>query len=201
MSVLTRSFYSRNPEIVARELLGKRLVRELAGQRLSGMIIETEAYRGEKDSASHAYHGKTPRNAVMFGPAGFAYIYFIYGKHYMLNLVTGQEGEPSAVLVRALFPLEGLSLMKKLRGTTAKNLTPGPATICQAMGIDRGLNGWDVTLGQQLWCEEYLHIDEEAIQKGPRIGIPYARPNDRAANLRFWIESDLIFKDGHGKLR
>ncbi|MEQ8216386.1 MAG: DNA-3-methyladenine glycosylase, partial [Smithellaceae bacterium] len=107
MAILNRDFYERDTIEVARALLGKKLVRRINSTELSGMIIETEAYCGRQDSACHAHRGKTPRNAVMFGHAGHAYVYFTYGMHYMLNLVTEKEGNPCAVLIRAVLPLAG----------------------------------------------------------------------------------------------
>jgi DNA-3-methyladenine glycosylase len=129
---LGREFYARDTLTVARELLGQRLVRVMEdGQRLAGIIVETEAYIGEEDQACHASHGRTPRNAVMYGPAGFAYIYFIYGMYYCLNVVTEQEGFPAAVLIRAIEPTEGIPRMQAYRqGRPLHELTNGPGKLC-----------------------------------------------------------------------
>jgi DNA-3-methyladenine glycosylase len=144
---LGRAFYSRKPTIVARELIGKKLVRHLDnGKTLSGIIVETEAYGGARDPASHAYVGKTKRNEVMFGKAGVAYVYFTYGFHHCLNFVTGVDGKASAVLIRGVEPREGIETMMKLRRTTKlSEIASGPGKICQAFSIDSRLNGVDVT--------------------------------------------------------
>jgi DNA-3-methyladenine glycosylase len=190
LTVLQRDFYSRETQLVARELLGTRLVREDGRSRMSGMILETEAYLGTDDSASHAHRGPTPRNAVMFGPGGFAYVYLVYGMHYMLNLVTETEGCPGAVLIRALLPLEGESRMIARRKIQGKGLTNGPAKLCGAMDIDKSFYGWDLTQGRRLWVEPQHVVAPEDIWSGPRVGIAYASAADREASLRFWINSE-----------
>lgn len=147
--MLPRRFYARTPVTVARDLIGKTLVRRLSrNKRLGGVIVETEAYGGKKDPASHAYIGRTQRNSVMFGEAGHAYVYFTYGMHYCLNFVTGKPGGEGAgaVLIRAIEPVLGVELMDKLRNVSdPRNLTNGPAKLCQALSIDLSLNGCDVT--------------------------------------------------------
>lgn len=188
--VLNRKFYSRNTLNVARDLLGKKLIRQTPEFELSGMIIETEAYQGQKDSACHAHRGKTPRNAVMFGPPGCAYVYFTYGMHYLLNLVTEEEGNPCAVLIRAIAPLSGIAKMEANRKRRGKDLTNGPAKLCQALAIDKSLNGLDLTLGCQLWVAPNQDIPESKILAAPRIGINYAAPKDRDAQWRFLIKPD-----------
>ncbi len=188
-----RDFYARNTRIVARELLGKKLVRKYRGHVISGFVCETEAYLGASDSASHAFRGKTPRNAVMFGPAGVAYVYFVYGMHYLLNVVTEAEENPCAVLIRALVPFDGLKHMQRRRGRSGKDLTNGPAKLCQALVIDKALNGWDLTAGRKLWLEAQPSIPQRLIKKGPRIGIDYAKPADRRVALRFWVEEKYIY--------
>jgi DNA-3-methyladenine glycosylase len=192
MKILKKSFYTRDTLAVARELLGKKLVRKHNGRVLSGLICETEAYLGSTDSASHAFKGKTPRNAVMFGPAGVAYVYFVYGKHYMLNIVTGEKQNPQAILIRALIPLEGIQHMQRNRGGSCKDLTGGPAKLCQALTVNTTLNGWDLTGGKKLWVEARPLIAERYIKKGPRIGIDYAKAADRRAARRFWIDAMYI---------
>jgi len=186
MALLKQNFFRRPTTTVAQELLGIKLVREYNGSILSGTITETEAYLGAGDSACHAARGRTPRNSVMFGPAGVAYVYFVYGMHFMLNIVTEQEGTPCAVLIRGMKPLAGLAMMQTLRGKRGREVGNGPAKLCQAMAIDKSLNGWDVTRGRLLWLETHQKIMPDSITSGPRIGIAYAARKDREAPLRFW---------------
>jgi len=180
LEVLKREFYAENRVKVAEKLLGKLLVRELPEGTLIGKIVEVEAYGGRDDPASHAYKGKTPRNQVMFGKPGLAYIYFTYGMHYCLNVKAEREGVPGAVLIRALEPIEGIEIMKKNRGVEKiTELTSGPAKLTKAMRITTELNGWDLTLGKKLFickppCEEKLEI-----VAAPRIGI-------KAGTERLW---------------
>ena len=132
MSIIPHEFYDRPTLTVARELIGSRLVRMLDGQRLAGLITETEAYIGEKDLGCHAKAGRTARTAVMYGPPGHAYIYFTYGNHWMLNVVTQREGFPAAVLLRAIQPVEGEEVISRRRRGRD---TFGPGKLTQAMGI------------------------------------------------------------------
>jgi DNA-3-methyladenine glycosylase len=192
MNILKQCFYNRDTLSVARELLGKKLVRKYRGNILSGLICETEAYLGSRDSASHAFKGKTPRNAVMFDCAGVAYVYFVYGMHYLLNIVTEAQENPCAILIRAIVPLDGIQLMQRYRGRTARDLTDGPAKLCQALAIDKALNGWSLTIGEKLWVEDRPSLPQRLIKKGPRIGIDYARPTDRRAARRFWIDETYV---------
>jgi len=189
MNRLRQSFFQRDTVRVARDLLGTQLVRDVTGRLLRGMVVETEAYVGSGDSACHASKGKTPRNAVMFGPAGVSYVYFVYGMHFMLNVVTEKKGHPCAVLLRGLLPLEGEAEMVRRRGRGGRELANGPAKLCQAMGIDRSLNGMDVVRGQELWFEEYRSFSDDEVFCGPRVGIDYADPLDREAPWRFWLGS------------
>lgn len=204
--VLPQDFYAQPTLTVARELLGQRLVREWDGQRLSGLIVETEAYVGPDDSASHAYLNRNSGRAqVMFGPPGRTYVYFIYGMHFMLNIVTEAAGFPAAVLIRAIEPQEGVDLMRTNRAPSSQipasspphlfvppppRLTNGPAKLCQALRIDKKLNDWNVTLGQNLWLEDAPAPFADAIITGPRVGIDYAQPEDRAAPWRFWLRDN-----------
>ncbi len=192
MSIIGAEFFTCSTLTIARKLLGQHLVREIDGQRLSGLIVETEAYVGQNDSACHCSKGRTPRTEVMFGPPGQTYIYLVYGMYYMLNLVTEREGFPAAVLIRALEPLEGLEIMQvhRPRAAKASNLTNGPGKLCQALDIDTTLGHWDITLGQKLWLEPGDRLPEAAIATGPRIGIAYAQPKDRAAPWRFWVQNN-----------
>ncbi|HMR64666.1 MAG TPA: DNA-3-methyladenine glycosylase [Anaerolineae bacterium] len=193
MSILPQSFFSRPTLTVARDLLGQRLVRDLDGQRLSGIIVETEAYIGPDDTASHASRGRTARTAVMFGPAGQSYVYFVYGMHYMLNVVTEMVDFPAAVLIRALEPVEGMTAMEARRRSGRRVLKPeqltnGPAKLCQALGIDRGLNNISLTTGKELWIEPVALLPPELIRTGPRVGIDYANHADRLVPWRFWLK-------------
>jgi DNA-3-methyladenine glycosylase len=184
-SLLKRAFFNRDTLTVARELLGKRLVRYSRGQRLSGMIAETEAYLGADDSASHAFRGQTPRNAVMFGSAGIAYVYLVYGMHHMLNVTTEAPGTPGAVLLRAVEPLEGIDRMTELRGVSGRGLADGPGKLCRALAVDFSLRGMDLTLGERLWFETLRDVPANDIVRGPRVGIAYASEVDRQAPWRF----------------
>jgi DNA-3-methyladenine glycosylase len=190
--ILGRNFFGRPTLVVARQLLGKKLVREYDGCRLSGVVIETEAYLGPQDSASHAFRGLTARNAPMFGPPGIAYVYLIYGMHHMLNVSTETENVPGAVLLRSLFPTENRDRMAIPGGQPEQSATNGPAKLCRALFIDRQLNGRDLTRGDSLWFEAHLDIPEVKVKTGPRIGIAYARPRERQAPWRFRVSpSDL----------
>ncbi len=192
MSRLPREFFAQATLAVARDLLGVKLIRLLDGQRLGGVIVECEAYIGQDDTACHASQGRTARNGVMFGPPGYAYVYFTYGKHWMLNVVTEAEGFPAAVLVRALQPVEGVRTMQALREGKGKprserELTSGPARLTQALAIDKAFNGADLVTGEQLWLERGETFPDEAVGRGPRIGIKYAAEKDRMAPWRFWV--------------
>lgn len=173
MNILTADFYYREVTLVARDLLGKRLVRCIKGKRLSGFILETEAYRGEEDLACHARSGRTPRNAFMYGPAGHAYVYFTYGMHWCLNAVTGAEGFPAAVLIRSVWPVEGLQEIALRRGTFPRaQWCNGPAKLCQALAIDKEMNGTALFDGRDgLWVEEGIAIADSLVSTGPRVGI------------------------------
>jgi DNA-3-methyladenine glycosylase len=173
MSRLSRDFFARDTLAVARGLLGQRLVRMLDGKRLAGRVVEVEAYVGEEDQASHASCGRTRRNAPMYGPPGHAYVYFIYGMHHCLNFVTGREGYPAAVLIRALEPLEGIEEMRARRGDRPDvQLTSGPARLCQALEIDRRFDGADLCAPDALlFLEEDAPIPDRAVVTGPRVGV------------------------------
>jgi DNA-3-methyladenine glycosylase len=144
---LPREFYARDSREVAPALLGKLLVRD----GLIGRIVEVEAYAGERDPGSHAYRGRTARNATMFGPPGLLYVYFTYGMHWCANVVCGEEGVASAVLIRALHPIAGLDAMRSRRPAARRDtdLASGPAKLCQALGIERSLDGADLVTGDR----------------------------------------------------
>ncbi|MFP4056513.1 MAG: DNA-3-methyladenine glycosylase [Candidatus Brocadiia bacterium] len=174
--MVPRAFYHRPALEVARSLIGLTLVRREPHAVLAGRIVETEAYTGPDDQASHASRGRTARNAPMFGPPGHAYVYLVYGIHWCLNLVTGPEGLPAAVLLRAIEPREGIERMRARRPAARRDvqLTSGPARLCQAMGIDGSLDGADLCLADApLWVEE---CGEPAgpIVAAPRVGVDYA---------------------------
>lgn len=182
---LPRDFYSRPSLHVARALLGQRLVRRLEGQRLAGRIVEVEAYIGMDDPASHAHAGKTARNATMFGPPGYAYVYLIYGIHCCLNLVTEAEGFPAAILIRAVEPVEGIAIQQQLRAphNALRDLARGPGRLCQAFAIDRRLDGADLCTPQTaLWVEPDAAFADAEVLCGPRIGVT----GDEAARNAPW---------------
>lgn len=170
---LSRSFYEQSTIDVAKQLLGKFLVRRHPDGNTVGRIVETEAYVGPQDLACHASKGRTARTEVMFGPPGHAYVYFIYGFYNMLNLVTEAKDYPSAVLIRAVEPVSGVELMKSRRELDAlRSLASGPGKLCQAFAIDRSLNGADLC-GNVLFVEDHGEGVPKFIAT-PRIGVDYA---------------------------
>jgi len=199
---LPRAFYAAPTLEVARALIGATLVHETPRGLLSGTIVETEAYVAPGDEACHAYRGLTPRNRVMFGPPGHAYVYRSYGMHDMLNVVTEAEGIAAAVLIRAVEPREGVALMAENRGLDLEQAAPnllakGPGRLCRAMAIGRDLNGVDLTVGAGAGTNTLLYIlpragDLPPLVQTTRIGITrsvelpwryYARGN-RAVSVR-----------------
>jgi DNA-3-methyladenine glycosylase len=191
MSILQREFYNRPALEVARDLLGCRLVRLQNGQRMSGWITETEAYQGEDDLGCHASAGKTPRTAVMYGPPGHAYVYFTYGMHWLLNTVTGPEGIPAAVLIRAIQPEEGLDAMAENRPYKARRsgLTDGPAKLTQALAIDGDLNKIDLCIrAAGLWIEQGQNIPNKLVAKTARVGLNSIPEPWRSIPWRFVAE-------------
>jgi DNA-3-methyladenine glycosylase len=192
ISKLPREFYTRpNVVTVARELLGKLLVVPAPdGQRVSGRIVEVEAYRGPQDRAAHSYGGRrTKRTETMYGVGGTVYVFFVYGMYYQFNVVTNITDAPHAVLVRAVEPVEGIELMRQRRhGQPDHNLTNGPGKLCIALGIDRKLDATDL-LGDGVWLEDGPKIPRSQIATGPRIGIDYAA-EWRDKPWRFWIRGN-----------
>ncbi|MHB1908886.1 MAG: DNA-3-methyladenine glycosylase [Nitrososphaerales archaeon] len=172
--ILERKDYEKSSDLVAPFLIGKVLVKSLGKRKLKGVIVETEAYGGQNDPASHAFKGKTKRNEVMFGKAGYAYVYFTYGFHHCLNVVTGKEGKAEAVLIRALEPIERIDRMARSRGDVSKgNLTNGPGKICQAFAINSRQNGLDLTKrSSELYIEDWGI--SKSVQTSARIGITRA---------------------------
>jgi DNA-3-methyladenine glycosylase len=174
VQALPRSFYSRSAVEVARDLLGRHLVRRAPGGAVAGRIVECEAYE-EGDPASHSFRGLTDRTAVMFGPPGHLYVYFTYGMHFCMNVVTGADGEGSAVLLRAVEPLEGIDLMRERRSVTDHRiLCAGPGRLTQAFGVTRSDNGLDLVSGKHLFITEGEAVRAQEIAVGRRIGINVA---------------------------
>ncbi len=174
-AALPRDFYGRDTIEVARELLGKVLVRETPAGRMAVKVVETEAYVGPHDKACHASRGMTDRNRVMFGEPGRAYVYFIYGMYYCLNLVTERDGYPAAVLIRAGEPVEGEERMREFRkkAKSREELTSGPGRLCMAMAIDRALNGIDLCEKGPLFVEDGETMGYDLVSC-KRIGVDYA---------------------------
>ncbi len=192
MKKLSRKFYEREDALqISKDLLGKILVvPDENGERVSGKIVETEAYLGEPDKAAHAYKNRrTKRTEILFGRGGFAYVFLIYGMYYQLNIAVGKEGIPFCVLVRGIEPLEGIGIMRERRGKMKDtNLTSGPGKLCIAFGIDKSFYGEDL-LGKRIRLEEGDKIPENEIDSGKRIGIDYA---EEYAEIpwRFWVKNN-----------
>lgn len=170
---LSRSFYARPVLTVARDCLGKLLVHRIESDILVGRIVETEAYRGPEDQAAHSYRGRrTPRTEVMFGPAGFAYLFFVYGMHWQFNVVTGQPEQPQAVLVRAVEPVSGIEQMAARRnmGGTRRNLTNGPGKVCSAFGLGAEQYGMDLCRGPLFLAD----APRARAARSERVGVDYA---------------------------
>lgn len=186
------SFFQRMDTLsVARETLGKLLVvPDEQGSRISGMIVEVEAYLGAADKAAHSYGGRrTARNEVTYGAGGHAYVFFIYGMYYQLNFVFGPADHPHVLLIRAVEPIEGIGTMRIRRGKMKdKNLTSGPGKLCIAFGIDRTINGADLA-GDTIWVENYRSFTKGQIAVGPRIGIDYAEEFAEEP-WRFWVKGN-----------
>ena len=185
MPRLTRAFFDRPTVTVARELLGQRLVHIVNGRRLAGLISETEAYVGETDLASHARVGRTARTTPMYGQPGRSYVYFTYGMHWMLNIVTERDGFPAAVLIRAIQPDEGLDEMRANRGGKPdKILADGPGKLCQALAITAAHNDLDLCVnGAELFVEAAPAVEDVVV--GPRVGVDYAAEPWRSIEWNF----------------
>lgn len=169
--ILPRTFYDRDVQEVARDLLGQRLVRVVDGRVRTGWIVETEAYRHANDPASHSFRGRTRRNASMFGPPGTAYVYTIHAR-FCLNAVAEGVDRGAAVLIRAVEPESGIQDMVASRGTAVTlDLARGPARLCEAFELDRNWDGWDLTRGDLLWIEQGLAIPAAQVGVSGRIGI------------------------------
>jgi DNA-3-methyladenine glycosylase len=177
---------------LARRLLGMRLVTRDEAGYCAGLIVETEAYGGTGDRASHARAGLTRRTAPMFGPPGHAYVYLVYGMHECLNVVAEPDGRAGAVLIRALEPVAGLDLMRRRRNRPTDpdgRLCAGPARLAQALGVTRALDGHDLTLGRRLWLDQEgeRRVADGDIAAGPRVGVGYAGAEWATVPWRFWI--------------
>jgi len=184
---LDRAFYARDSRTVAKQLLGKVLAR---GDGRAARIVEVEAYRGGLDPGSHAYRGRTARNATMFGPPGGLYVYFTYGMHWCANAVCGDDGEGTAVLLRAAAPLAGVDLMRAARGAAARretDLCSGPAKLCQAFGLDRAFDGADLVTGDRgvTICDDGTRPPRSA-GNSTRVGLT----NGREHPWRWWWPGD-----------
>jgi DNA-3-methyladenine glycosylase len=171
---LLRSFYERPAPEVAPDLLGRLLVRALTDVTLVARIVEAEAYQ-EDDPASHSYRGPTSRTEVMFGPPGHLYVYFSYGNHWCMNVVTGRTGEGSAVLLRAAEPVDGLEWMRRARGVErVRDLCSGPGKLTQAFGVAKVQNGLDLVAGEDLYLTAGRPPGRDRVDVGPRVGISVA---------------------------
>ncbi|GAB6138609.1 DNA-3-methyladenine glycosylase [Halanaerobaculum tunisiense] len=185
---LGADFYQQDALTVAKQLIGQVIVRHLEGTKVKCRIVETEAYIGPEDKACHAYQNKrTNRTEAMFGPAGFTYIYLIYGLHHCFNIVTGRQDKPEAVLIRAVEPLTGIDTIqnrRQIKSNLKKDLTNGPGKLCEALQIDKSFNQYDLTSGEEL----YLSKQEEgfSIATSPRINIDYAQEYTKK-EWRFFI--------------
>lgn len=191
MKVSTDFFVRKNTLLIARQLIGKKLVvPNRNGRRVSGMIVEVEAYLGKSDRAAHSYNGRrTKRNEPMYSAGGTVYVFFVYGMYYQLNVVTGPVDYPHAILIRAVEPLEGLDIMKRRRKLVdVRNLTSGPGKLCIAFGIDQSFSG--LILGEEkIWIEDGRFLRRSEIESGARIGIDYAG-EDVGKPWRFWLKGN-----------
>lgn len=192
-----REYLTKDTISAARNFLGKLLVvPDENGNRVSGMIVEVEAYCGIEDRGAHSYGGRrTARNEVMYDPGGRSYVFFVYGMYYQFNLVTGPADHPHALLIRAVEPVEGIEVMRERRGPMKDtNLTSGPGKLCIALGIDRSHNGEDLVNGNKVWVEHHRSSASDEIAVGKRIGIDYAG-EDAHLPWRLWVrESQYVSK-------
>ncbi len=187
-----RELLERPTPAAARALLGAYVVREVAGELSVGRIVEAEAYGGPEDRASHARAGLTPRTEPMFGIAGLAYVYLVYGMHECLNVVAHEEGRAGAVLLRALQPVAGSGTMRLRRGRPAEaeaRLAAGPGRLCRALAVDRSLSGHDLLRGERLWLAlaDGEAVSDGAVASGPRVGVAYAGEEWAGRPWRFWL--------------
>jgi len=197
---LPREFYLREDTLqIAQDLIGKLLVVPTeSGERVSGMVVETEAYLGAIDKAAHSYNNRrTARNEITYAIGGHAYVFFIYGMYFQFNVVCGEKDSPHVVLIRALEPVEGIEIMRERRlqknpsaKMPDKNLTSGPGKLCIALDINRRLNSVDL-LGDKIWLEDHKKFSGEEIEIGKRIGIDYAEEFAEKP-WRFWLKNNVF---------
>lgn len=190
-----REFYLRADTLqIAQDLLGKNLVIPTAnGERVAGMIVETEAYLGGHDKAAHSYKNRrTKRTETMFALGGHSYVFFVYGRYFQFNVVVGKIDVPHAILIRAVEPVENIEIMRTRRGAKMpdKNLTSGPGKLCIALAIDKTFNGADL-LGDKVWLEDFKTFSDAEISSGRRIGIDYAEEFTEKP-WRFWVKNNLF---------
>jgi len=193
MPKLSYSFYQQDDVLsLAQQLLGKQLFTLIDGKLTGGTIVETEAYNGITDKASHAYGGRfTPRTSTMYEQGGVSYVYLCYGIHHLFNVVTGAKNNPHAVLIRGLEPIEGLATMLDRRGMQklAPRITAGPGALAKALGIDKNLNAKDL-LGEEIWIEDKgIHINETQIIASTRVGVDYAEDH-ALLPWRFYVKGN-----------
>ena len=191
---IPREFYTHDDTLqIAKDLLGKTLVVATAdGARVSGIIVETEAYLGVEDKAAHSYgNRRTKRTETMFAVGGTVYIFFVYGMYFQFNVVAREIGAPHAVLIRAVEPVEGIELMRERRGRMKdNNLTSGPGKLCIALGIDKTFNNEDL-LGRRVWLEDGEKITSNKIACGKRVSVDYAGEYAEKP-WRFWVNNNLF---------
>jgi DNA-3-methyladenine glycosylase len=193
MEPLSNSFFERDTVRVARDLLGATLVRREGNQIISGTILETEAYRGEEDLACHCRAGRTPRTEIMYGPAGRAYVYLIYGMYWLLNIVTEKKGAPGAVLIRSLEPQKGLEVIARRRqGQPRENWTDGPGKLSRALNIQGDLNGINLCQAGPLFVVPGLNVPRDAVRAGPRIGLGSVPEPWRSKAWRFVVKYEHL---------
>ncbi len=189
---LPHEFYTRKNTLkIAKDLLGKILVvPNKDGKRVSGMIVEVEAYLGEEDKAAHSYKSRrTNRTEILYGEGGFAYIFLIYGIYNQLNFAVGKKDVPHCILIRGIEPLDGIEIMRERRGKMPdKNLSSGPGKLCIAFNIDKNFYGEDL-LGNKMWLEEGIKVPKNKIATGKRIGIDYAEEYAEKP-WRFWVKDN-----------
>ncbi|MBI5960516.1 MAG: DNA-3-methyladenine glycosylase [Chloroflexi bacterium] len=193
MPLLSRDYYTQDATTVARTLLGATLVRQIDGRRISGRIVEVEAYHQQSDAASHSHRGQTPRNQPMWGTPGHAYVYFTYGMYWLLNAVCEPVDYPAAVLIRAIEPLDGLDLIAAHRdGRSPKEWTSGPGRLTRALAITGDLNRADLTLQTSgLWIETGDPVPDDQVKTGPRIGLGTRVPEPwLSMPWRWWVANN-----------